>query len=171
MPNAIPPATPADGNMRVDVLTAAAGSIPTLTELNADTVANISCYLTPDGFAFTQEQATITDERLCSTETFGLPGRKSSTLSLTGIDNTNSEYETEYNEMADALTEGADRIVVARWGLPYDTPYAAGQKVRVIPIRVGMKAEQSPEANSVIRSTWSTFVSGPSDLVEIPTGG
>lgn len=167
MPSNRIPATPADGNVRVVVLTAMAGDVPTLTELNATTTVDISCYLTPDGFAFAQEQATITDERLCSTETFGLPGRKTSTLSLTGIDNTNSEYETEYNEMAEILAEGTDRIVVARWGAPYDSEFKAGQKVRPIPIRVGGKAEQPPEANSVLRSQWNTFVSGPSSLVTL----
>ena len=164
MPNAIP-STPADGNVKVVVATVAAGTVPTLTEL--ESAIDISCYLTADGFAYAMEQATISDERLCSTETFSLPGRKSHTLSLTGIDNTNSELETEYNEFVEALPEGASRVVVHRQGLPFDEPFAAGQKVRQIPIRVGAKAEVAPEANSVLRSTISTFVEGPSTLVEL----
>lgn len=161
------PATPADGNVKVAVAVTVAGDAPTVAELTAVTTKDISCYLTSDGFGFAQEQATITDERLCSTETFGLPGRKSSTLTLTGIDNTNSEYEEDYNEMADILPERADRFVIYRPGLPYETAFAPGQKVRLIPIKVGAKTEQPPEANSVLRSQWNTFVSGPSDLVKI----
>lgn len=162
------PSTPADGNVKVSLLTEMAGAAPTLAELNAATTVDISCYLTPDGFAFTPEQATISDERLCSTQTFQKPGRKSFTLALTGIDNTNSpEYEADYNEMADTLTEGAHRVAIYRAGLPYDDAYAAGQKVRVIPFSVGMKQELPPEANSVIRSTWNAFVDGTSELVEI----
>lgn len=164
MPNAIP-ATPADGNTKVVVATVVAGEVPTLADLT-DAV-DISCYLTADGFAFAQEQATITDERLCSTETFNLPGRKSYTLTLTGIDNTNSDLEDEYNEFMEALPEGADRVVVHRSGIPFDEPFEAGQKVRQIPVRVGANTPVAPEANSVIRSLVNTFVSGPSTLVEL----
>lgn len=164
MPNAIP-ATPADGNVKVVIATAVAGDIPTLAELTA--AVDISCYLTADGFAYAVEQAAITDERLCSTETFNLPGRKTTTLALTGIDNTNSPLEDEYNEMADTLTEGAQRYAVYRSGLPYDAAFAAGQKVRLIPFLTGVKTEIAPEANSVLRSTWATFPNGPSQLVTL----
>lgn len=164
MPNAIP-STPADGNVKVAVATVVAGTVPTLAEL-ADAV-DISCYLTADGFSFAQEQATITDERLCSTETFNLPGRKSYTLTLTGIDNTNSELETEYNEFVESLPEGASRVLVHRAGLAYDEPFAADQKVRMIPVMVGAKTEMAPEANSVLRSQINTFVSGPSEMVTL----
>lgn len=160
------PATPADGNVKVAIATVIAGLAPTVAEL-ADSV-DISCYLTPDGFNYSVDQATITDDRLCSTESFAAPGRKTATFSLTGIDNTNvTEYEAEYNEMADVLEEGATRYAVSRYGLPFDEPFAAGQKVRLIPFRVGVKTEMAPEANSMLRSTWAAFVSGPSDLVEI----
>lgn len=164
MPNAIP-GTPADGNVKVAVATVVAGSTPTVAELTS--AVDISCYLTADGFAFSQEQATITDERLCSTETFNLPGRKSYTLTLTGIDNTNSELEDEYNEFVETLEEGTTRVIVYRSGLPFDEPFAAGQKVRLIPVNVGAKTEMAPEANSVLRSTINTFVSGPSTQVEL----
>lgn len=164
MPNAIP-STPADGNVKVVVATVAAGTAPTLTEL--ESAIDISCYLTADGFAYAMEQATISDERLCSTETFNLPGRKSHTLTLTGIDNTNSDLETEYNEFVDSLPEGASRVIVYRSGLPFDEPFAAAQKVRQIPITAGAKSELPPEANSVLRSMINTFVSGPSTLVEL----
>ena len=158
MPNAIP-ATPADGNVKVVIVTAVAGDAPTLSELNA--AVDISCYLTPDGFAYSVEQASITDERLCSTETFNLPGRKTTSLALTGIDNTNSDLEDEFNEMSDVLTEGAQRFAVYRSGVPFGVPFAAGQKVRVIPFLTGVKTEIAPEANSVLRSTWATFPNGP----------
>lgn len=160
------PSTPADGNVKVVVATAVADpSAPTVLELEA--AVDISCYLTPDGFTYAQEQAVISDDRLCSTQTFSKPGRKSSTLTLTGIDNTNSDNETEYNEFVETLAEGAPRVVYARYGMPYESPFAAAQKVRVIPIDVGTKTELPPEANSVIRAMINTFVSGSSDLVAI----
>jgi hypothetical protein len=150
------PSTPFDGNMAVWIVPAIANpAAPTVAEIAAG--VDISCYLTPDGFAPTAEQATITDDRLCSTETFGRPGRKSRGLSLTGIDNTNSEHETEFNELVEALVEGTDMFAVRRRGIPYDTAVAADQKVTVLPITPGGKQDVPPEMNSVTRSTWPTF--------------
>lgn len=160
------PSTPADGNVKVVLATALADpNAPTIAELDA--AVDISCYLTPDGFAFAQEQAVITDDRLCSTQTFNKGGRKSYTLTLTGIDNTNSDNEAEFNQFVDTLVEGSSLTVVARYGVPYEEAYAAAQTVRVIPIDVGAKTEMAPEANSVLRATVNTFVSGPSELVQV----
>lgn len=153
------PSTPFDGNMAVWLVPAIANpAAPTVAEITAGT--DISCYLTPDGYAPTAEQATITDERLCSTETFGQPGRKTRGLALTGIDNTNSTHQTTFNELVDTLVEGTEMFVVRRRGIPYETAIAAAQKVSVLPIKPGMKQDVPPEANSVTRSTWPTFVTG-----------
>ena len=163
------PSTPADGNVKVVLATALADpDAPTVAELEA--AVDISCYLTPDGFAFAQEQAVITDDRLCSTQTFNKGGRKSYTLTLTGIDNTNSDNEAQYNDFVDTLVEDSSLFVVARYGIPYEEEYAAPQTVRVIPIDVGAKTELAPEANSVLRATVNTFVSGPSELVQVVAG-
>jgi hypothetical protein len=153
------PSTPFDGNMAVWLVpTIADPSAPTVAEITAG--VDISCYLTPDGYAPTADQATITDDRLCSTETFGQPGRKTRGLTLTGIDNTNSPHEDDANELVDTLVEGTEMFVVRRRGIPYTTAVAADQKVSVLPIKPGMKQDVAPEANSVIRSTWPTFVTG-----------
>lgn len=155
------PSTPADGNVRVDLVVAMADTLaPKLTELNAVTTTNISCYLTGDGWAPTYDQATITDDRLCSTQVFGQPGRKSLGLSLTVIDNTNSDNETAFNEAVEALVEGQEIFAVYRAGIPFDEPYAVGQKVRVWPFKPGMKQELPPEANSVLKAMYPTFVIG-----------
>jgi hypothetical protein len=153
------PSTPADGNVATWLVpTIADPTAPTVTEVTAG--VDVSCYLTPDGFALTVDQATITDERLCSTETFGQPGRKSYTLALTGIDNTNSENEATFNELVDTLVEGTDMFLVRRRGVAFDEPFAADQKVTVIPFKPGVKQDVQVEANSVLRSTWTCFVTG-----------
>lgn len=153
------PSTPSDGNVATWLVPAIADPAnPTEAELDAGTVVDISCYLTPDGFALTVDQATITDERLCSTETFGQPGRKSYGLTLTGIDNTNND--TADNALVETLVEGQDQFLVRRRGIAFDEPIAAGQKVTVIPFKPGVKQDVPPEANSTIRSTWTGFVTG-----------
>lgn len=157
MPASVP-YVPFDANVAVRIATVLAGDAPTVSDW--DSATDVSCYLAMDGFAYSTEQATITFDALCADQTFAKPGRKTPSLSLSGIDNTNTEYEAEYNELAETMTEGADRVVLARYGMAFDAPAAADQKVHVIPITVGMKALATPETNSAIRATWSTFVSG-----------
>lgn len=155
------PSTPADGNIKTVLVTALANpAAPKLTELTGGTVTDISCYLTPGGFALTTDQATITDERECSTEVFGQPGRKTYSLSITGIDNTNSDNEADSNELVDALVEGQQLYAVRRRGKAFDAPFATGDKVSVIPFKAGVKSEVAAEANSVLRSMWSSFITG-----------
>lgn len=162
------PSTPADGNMKVVIVpTLADPSAPTVTELNAATTVDISCYLTAGGWQPTQDQATISDERLCSTQVFGQPGRKTLGLTMQVIDNTNSEYEAEYNKAVETLVEGQDLFAVERRGLPFDEPFEADQKVRVWPFKAGMKQLDPPEANSVLRATIPTFVTA--DVVDVTT--
>jgi len=153
------PSTPSDGNVATWLVPSIADpKAPKLSEITAGT--DVSCYLTPDGFALTVDQATITDERLCSTESFGQPGRKTYSLTLQGIDNTNSANEATHNELVDTLVEGTNMFLVRRRGVPFDDAFAAGDKVTVIPFKPGVKQDVAPEANSVIRSSWTGFVSG-----------
>jgi hypothetical protein len=152
------PSTPADGNLATWLVAAIANSAAPSLATDLAAPDDISCYLTPDGFALTVEQATITDERLCSTETFGQPGRKTYGLSLTGIDNTNSANEATDNVLVDTLVEGTDMFLVRRRGVPFDQALAVGDKVTVIPFKPGVKQDVPMEANSVLRSTWTAFV-------------
>lgn len=161
MAGSIPPSTPSDGNLLVLVVpTLADATSPTVLELTAETVVDISCYLTPDGLQVTQDQAGIADERLCSTQVLSRPGSKTFGLSLRGIDNTNSELETEYNAFIESLPEGTDLNVVIRRGLPHDAAVEGTQTVRTWPVTPGMVAHDQPEANSVLTSTISTFTHG-----------
>jgi hypothetical protein len=153
------PSTPADGNIKTVLVPAVANlSAPTVAEATAVTAVDISCYLTPGGFAITVDQATITDERECDTITRNAPGRKTPTLSITGIDNTNSAVTD--NELADALTEGSRWIALRRRGKAHDAPFVASDVVTATEFVVGVRSEVAAEANSVLRSMWATFVDG-----------
>ena len=156
------PSTPADGNMLVlDVPAIADADKPTIAELTASSVEDLSCYLTGDGWSPSKEQASIADERLCSTETFERPGRKTRGLEITYIDNTNSPYATEFNKAVDTLTEGTDHYLVTRRGLPYEEPLAVGQVIEIWPVTAGEQREVAIEANSVTRTIQKLFVRGP----------
>jgi hypothetical protein len=132
---------------------------PTVAEMTATGAVNISCYLTPGGFDLTSDQASIDDQRDCSTDNFALPGRATFTLTITGIDNTNTAIETTYNALVDALQEGAVLYDVTRRGKRFDIAPTADDKVRVVQFIVGKKSDLPSEANSVQRSSWQCFVS------------
>ena len=167
------PSTPADGNTAVWFVPAIADpSTPSLSDLSAESVVDLSCYLTGDGLNLTSDQATITDERLCSTQTFEVPGRKTNTAEITYIDNTNSPHETDSNEAAETLVEGASGYIVTRRGVPYEEAIAADQKVSVWPIQAGAQREVPPEANSVIRTIQKLFVTADvHQKVAVAAGG
>lgn len=165
------PSTPSDGNIRTDILVALANpAAPTVAELTAGTAAVIACYLTPGGFAGTTDQATIADPRECSTEEFGQPGRKTRSLSITGIDNTNSANDVAYNALVDVMVEGAQRYAVRRRGIPFDTAWAADQVVDVWPFKPGVKQEVAADSNSVQRSMWTCFPTGAVQTSVLVTG-
>jgi hypothetical protein len=159
MPGIDIPAIPADGTKRTVMVPALAdASQPTLQELTAPSAIDISCYITAGGWNPTVDQATIADQRQCSTTDLSLPGRKTpSNLQLQGIDNTN--HPTYENKLAEAMVEGVDAFLVTRRGLPFTTPWEAGQIVEVVPVTVGVRSSVPEEANSVTRSTWNLFAS------------
>ena len=153
------PSTPYDGNVRAVLVPAIADKdAPTAAELTAG--IDISCYLTGDGLAISVDQAAITDERQCSTSTFEKRGRKTHSVDVTYIDNSNSVAHAAFNAAREALDEGSVHYLVTRRNLPYETAFAAAQKVRVYPIEAGFPAEVPGEANSVTRSTSKLFVTG-----------
>ena len=153
------PSTPADGNFKVVYVPAIEDTkAPKLSELNAAGALDISCYLTGDGWNPTKEQATISDPRLCSRQEFGRPGRKTPGLSITVIDNTNSDNADDANEAVETIVEKAQGYFVERVGVPYEEPFAAGQKVSIYPATAGEKQLLAPEANSVTRSTIPQFI-------------
>lgn len=153
------PSTPYDGNVRAVLAPAVADvNAPTAAELTAG--IDISCYLTGDGLAISVDQQSITDERLCSTSTFEKRGRKTHSVDVTYIDNTNSVAHAAFNEAREALDEGSVHYLVTRRNLPYETAFADSQLVRVYPVEAGFPAEVPGEANSVTRTTSKLFVTG-----------
>lgn len=154
------PSTPADGNVRTDVVTAIAdiAAPKAATELAAASSKNISCYITAGGSKLDATQDMITDERECDTFSAQAPGRKKiDSPSLTVIDNTGTANSAS-NDAITALAEGSTVYVVRRYGKAYSTAYAASDKVDVFKCIVGAKQRMAPEANSVFRSLIPLYV-------------
>jgi hypothetical protein len=153
------PAVPADGNVKVVLVTTIADTAaPTVAELNAVTSVDISCYLTSDGFTPSLNEQVIADERLCSTATYEQPGRSQRSLDVVYIDNTNT---AEDNDAKDTLVPGVAQYLVVRRGIAFDTTFVATtQKVSVWPIKPGQYSDLPPEANSVLKTAQKLFVTG-----------
>lgn len=152
------PSTPADVNVRfVWTPTIADTVAPTAVILNGVTTIDLSCYLTGDGFTPGLDEQTISDPRLCETETFEQPGRSSRSLSLTYINNSNPAKD---NEAYETLVPGTAGYIVRREGKAFDTAFAASDEVEVWPVTAGKRSKLPPEANSVLRVTQKMFVTG-----------
>lgn len=153
------PSTPADGHVLTLLVPEVADiNAITVTEATAAGVVDISCYLTSDGFNPTLEEQVITDERLCSTETFEQRGRSMRTLSLTYVDNTNAPNEVTDNQAKETLVPGSKHVLLVRRGKPYEDVLAADQTYSAYPITAGEYNELTPEANSVLKISQKEFI-------------
>ncbi|MFJ4287973.1 hypothetical protein ACIPY0_20210 [Paenarthrobacter nicotinovorans] len=155
------PSTPADGNFLALIVPAIADTAaPKLTELNAAGVVDISCYLTAGGWKPSLSEQVITDDRLCSTQTFEKKGRSQRSLEVEYIDNTNSPNAEDFNKAKDTLVPGSKHFLVTRSGMPFDAAKAVGQKFSVRPIEAGEYNDMPPEANSVLKTGQKLFING-----------
>lgn len=157
------PVTPVDGNVTITILPGdgiADPAAPAATELNAVTGLNASCYTTADSALIGVEQATISVQLLCQTVDRTEPGRKTVTLGITAVDNTNNAavVADDANEFAELVQEGDVFYFVMRYGKAWDAAYAAGDEVYIVKFKAGQKVPMAPEANSYSRSVFNTFV-------------
>lgn len=156
------PSTAIDGNYSVWFLpTVADIDAIKISEANGATAIPLACYLTGDGLNITVDEQKITDERLCSKQTFERAGRVQYGVEITYIDNTNSvELEAEYNKAAETFVKGVTGVIVTRRNLPHDKAAATGEKYNAYPVEAGVQQEVPVEANSVSRSKSVLNVTG-----------
>lgn len=158
---AVPASVQADGNLKVTWVPAIADTAaPTPTELNAAGAVDLSCYLTPDGFNPSTDETTVTDDRLCSRQSFARPGRFSDGLSLTYVFRAQDAAGTD-NKAFTTLKHLTEGFVVTRWGADYEDDFAADDVVDVIPAQCGIQQKQPPEANSIQKITQTMHIVGP----------
>lgn len=161
--------TKADGNVKVAfVSTIADTTAPTATELATGTIKELSCYLTGDGWNPGLDEQVVSDDRLCSTQTFEQRGRSTRSLTITYIENPTSDTG---NLAFTTLAPGTTGYLVERRGTAYSTAFAADDVVNVWPITAGEYLQQPPEANSVLKVQQKMFVTGTVQIgVDVVTG-
>lgn len=153
------PSTPADGNVKVVWVPAIADpDAPTVAEVTGASAVDVSCYLTGDGWNPGLDEQTISDDRLCSRETFEQAGRSSRTLTVRYVIN---PTDPTNNKAQETFVPGTQGFFVVRPGTDYEPDLAASDNVRVWPVSAGQMNELPPEANSVLKAEQRMFVRGP----------
>lgn len=156
------PGTPADGNVKVAWVAALADpSAPTTAELTGAGVKDLSCYLTADGWSPSLDEQVVTDDRLCSTQTFEQPGRHSRSLVIKYVEN---PTDTANNVAYATLVPGTSGFLVERRGDAQAGAFASGDVVNVWPVKAGQYDPQPPEANSVLKAQQKMFVTGTVEM-------
>lgn len=148
-----------DGMVKVAWVTAIASlSAPTAAELTAGTTKDLSCYLTDAGWEPAVNEDTATDNRLCSTQNFTAPGRETTTLPLLYVYNPDSPSDDVARL---TLTYQATGFIVVRWGVDYETAFAAADVVDVYPVKLGRQMKQAATANTPLTIAQTAYVRAP----------
>lgn len=156
----VPTSIPADGSLKVlAVPTVADPAEPTITELTALTVVDLSCYLTADGWAPSTDEQVSTDDRLCSRQTLERRGRFTDSLMVTYV------YQAQAPDAADnkaqaTLRAGELLFLAARWGMDYEPAVEVGDIVDMYVIECGIQQKMPPEANGRQKITQKLFIRG-----------
>lgn len=152
----IPPGMLSNATTKVAILTAIVDmSAPKLTELNAGTTVDISCYLTGDGWNPNVTENTITDERLCTEQIFEEPGDYTESLEATFI----YDNVTAADDKARlALTPYTLKFAVVRIGKKAALAWAIGDLVDVYSFKGGQQRKNAGGRNTKFNMTQRMFL-------------
>lgn len=155
-----PTSVPADGSVKVVFVPATADTaVPKVTEATAAGAIDLTCYLTADGLTMSTDEQTITDDRLCSRQTYEQPGRFSDAMEVRYVYDAQNATATE--DLAyKTLKRGVKGFLYLRWGANYEAPLAVGDVIDVVPVTWGIQRKQTPEANSVLKVMQKPFITG-----------
>lgn len=156
----VPTSIPADGSLKVLAVPVIADtSEPTITELTALTVVDLSCYITADGWAPATDEQVSTDDRLCSRQTFERRGRFTDSLTITYVFQAQAPDATD-NKAQATLRAGELLYLAARWGMDFEPAIETGDIVDIYSIECGIQQKQPPEANGRQRIMQKLFIRG-----------
>jgi hypothetical protein len=156
-----PTGIPGDGNIKAAwVPSLADPEHPTVAELTAPSVVDLSCYLTGDGFTPSADEQTITDDRLCSRQTYEQPGRFTDKLDIKYVYQ-GQEMTAADNKAFTTLRHLTAGYLVSRWGTDYEAAFAAGDIVDVYPAACGKQMKAPKEDNAMLKIAQKIFITGP----------
>ena len=140
-----------EGNTKVTVVATIADiDGPTVAELGAGT--DISTLLTKDGLQTPDTQNMVDSAALSDTFDAQVVGSWGGGLTLTGF-----RDDTD-DDLWDLAVYGTNTHIVIRRGLPWDTAWAASQKVEVYPVEFHEPVPSQTGANEQARFTLACAV-------------
>ena len=164
-----PIGVPADGNVKVVfVPTIADPKLPTVAELNATSALDITCGITGGGFTTSTDVQTLTDERLCSTQTFEDVG--TFTYSIDDVEyiiDPQDVSPTGENKIYQTLAPNSTGFIVVRYGKAFDDVFAADDVVDVYPVKWGPQVKSAPERNTKLRAKQKPYTIAPGAQVDV----
>lgn len=159
MTHPIPAAVTTNGTMLALFVPSIAAYMtgPTLAELTAGAVIDITAYLTGDGLNTDTNENNVEDPRLCSKQIYEQRGDYTNTLELTYVFNTGSPPDDEARL---GLPPGTRGFVAIRWARDWELAIAAGQEFDIYPVEMGIQRKLTPARNGVHKITQKPFVTG-----------
>lgn len=126
---------------------------PTVAELAATTVLELSPYLTATGFSLDHSQDTVDDDREFSAAVGTIPASdKFSNTTLQIINNINRGSDAP-NKAFETLKRGTKGYIVRRRGKASEEPFEAGDVVSVFIVTIGLVSPVAHAANARQMST------------------
>lgn len=131
---------------------------PTLTELQAGGVLDLTCYVTGDGWNPQMTEGAVSDRRLCSRLNFQKPGDEGWQLPLTYVINPESPDD---DEARDTLVFGATGFFVERPAKSHKDAVEAWDWVAVWAVELGKPQLSGRTANGVWVMTQTAYLVPP----------
>lgn len=116
------------------------------TEVKAASSLDISCFVLAEGWNPDTAQAKGTaPRRVCTVATQETLGAAAETLAdLLYAHDPQGDDAADANKLYTKATPGTTKFVIARYGLPYDTDWAADQYVNIHKVRFGVQTDVAP---------------------------
>lgn len=135
----IPEFVTALGNVKVAFVPAIADTAaPTVAEVTASGAVDISCFLPADWAGPTADQNKGSYRPFCSKQAYDQLGQVSRGMSdLTYTYLPQGDSTDPGNKAYTNLSEGASGFLVFRYGIDAGTAFAAADKVKILPVKMG----------------------------------
>lgn len=149
----VPGSVETTDNLRIAFVPAGTGNPLSVAVLAASTTKDITYSLTPDGWAFPQNETEIPDERLALGDGGSRPGR-----SKKGPITTKYVYGTVGDVAKVALAAGTEGTIVYRDVVGNEVAWTAAQKVDTIEIVCGRQRKDAVAADGLFTTSQTHYV-------------
>lgn len=140
----------APGTLKLQIVDSIATlTAPKMTEINAATSLDISCFVLSDGWNPDAAQSKGTaPRRVCTVATQETLGSATETLpDLLYAYDPQGAPSVDANKLYTKAAPGGSKFIIARYGLAFTVDWAIGQYVQVHRVRFGLQIPQAPIAD------------------------